>query len=78
MKKSQGRYVKCEQTLVERLKGQNPHQRLEVGKEDNTHIRNKLIKVDLMFVVPHILATDVLFESNWMYNILFSCKVFNS
>jgi hypothetical protein len=27
---------------------------------------------NLMFVVPYILVTYVLFESNWMYNILFS------
>jgi hypothetical protein len=29
-----------------------------------------------MFVVPYILVTYVLFKSNWMYNILFSWKVF--
>jgi hypothetical protein len=38
----------------------------------------KYHKLNLMFVVPYILLTYVLFKSNWMYNILFSCKVFSS
>jgi hypothetical protein len=52
----------------------------QISSSEIKEILNKWteLHINLMFVVPYILVTYVLFKSNWMYNILFPCKVFSS
>jgi hypothetical protein len=61
--------------LAEKAQRRNAGQMILVRKRHVKRMKDELMDIgtwNLMFVVPYVLVTYVLFESNWMYNIIFS------
>jgi hypothetical protein len=61
--------------LAEKAQRKNAGQMMLVRKRRVRRMKGELTDIgtwNLMFVVPYILVKYVLFESNWMHNVLFS------